>query len=149
MKITTLIPQQPPFVMVDKLLFCDVEKTKTSFTIKSDNVFLEPLRCCQQLQSGVEAVFSQSGIVENVAQTCAARMGYLGDRQNVKIGMIGSISDFEIFYLPKINDEIFTEIVVETEIGNIVLLNASVVCNEKTVATGKMKVVLTDKGLRS
>jgi len=131
--IKTLLPQQPPFVMVEKLLFCDVEKTKTSLLIKSDNIFVE------------NGVFSQSGIIENVAQTCAARMGYLGDNQNVKIGMIGSINNFEFTgFLPKTDDEIFTEIVVDTEIGNIVLLNAQVVCNEKIVATGKMKVVLTD-----
>ena len=131
--INSLLPQQPPFVMVEKLLFCDEITTKTSLLIKKVNVFVE------------NDFLSQSGIIENVAQTCAARMGYLGDRNNIKIGMIGSISDFEIFYLPKVDNEIFTEIVVETEIGNIVLLNATVVCNEKTVATGKMKVVLTSE----
>jgi len=131
--INSLLPQQPPFVMVEKLLFCDEITTKTSLLIKKENVFVE------------NDFLSQSGIIENVAQTCAARMGYLGDRNNIKIGMIGSISDFEIFYLPKVDNEIFTEIVVETEIGNIVLLNATVVCNEKTVATGKMKVVLTSE----
>jgi len=132
--ILALLPQQPPFVMVEKLLFCDVEKTKTSLSIKSDNIFVE------------NGVFLQNGIIENVAQTCAARMGYLGDSENVKIGMIGSINDFEFTgFLPKIDDEIITEIVVDTEIGNIVLLNAQVVCNKKILATGKMKVVLTDK----
>ncbi|MCL2597439.1 MAG: pseudouridylate synthase [Paludibacter sp.] len=131
--IQTLIPQQPPFVMVEKLIFCSVEKTTTSFTIKNDNIFVE------------NGIFTQSGIVENVAQTCAARMGYLGDNQTIKIGMIGSINNFEFTgFLPKINDKIITDIVVDTEIGNIVLLDTKVVCNKKTVSTGKMKVFLTD-----
>jgi len=135
--ILELIPQQPPFVMVEKLLYCDIEKTKTSLSIKSDNIFVE------------NNILSQSGIIENVAQTCAARMGYLGDRENVRIGMIGSINDFEFSgVLPKIDDEIFTKIIVDTEIGNIVLLNATVFCNEKIVATGKMKVVLTELKVR-
>ena len=158
--INSLLPQQPPFVMVEKLLFCDIEKTKTSLLIKSDNIFVEPMCHCgldpQSLktsdsdfrQNDSILVLSQSGIIENVAQTCAARMGYLGDRENVKIGMIGSINDFEFTgFLPKIDDEIITEIVVDTEIGNVVLLNATVVCNEKIVAKGKMKVVLTDKNV--
>ena len=146
--IKTLLPQRPPFVMVEKLLFCDVEKTKTSLLIKSDNIFVERSLSVVPERSRRQAVFSQSGIIENVAQTCAARMGYLGDSENVKIGMIGSINDFEFTgFLPKIDDEIITEIVVDTEIGNIVLLNAQVVCNEKIVATGKMKVVLTDKSV--
>ena len=131
--IHTLIPQQPPFVMVDKLIFCSNENTKTAFTIKSDNIFFD------------NGVFSQSGIIENVAQTCAARMGYLNRNKPVKIGMIGAITNFEFTeFLPKINDRILTEIIVDTEIGNVVLLDAMVVCNEKTIATGKMKVVLTD-----
>jgi len=145
-EIKTLLPQQPPFVMVEKLLFCDIEKTKTSLSIKSDNIFVErSLSAVPERSRRQDAVLSQSGIIENVAQTCAARMGYLGDRENVKIGMIGSINDFEFTgFLPKIDDEIITEIVVDTEIGNVVLLNATVVCNEKIVAKGKMKVVLTD-----
>lgn len=119
--------------MVEKLLFCDLERTKTSLSIKNDNIFVE------------NGVFSQSGIVENVAQTCAARLGYLNRNQPVKIGMIGSINDFEFSgVLPKAGQEILTEISVEAEVGQVILLNASVLCNENVVAIGKMKVVLTD-----
>ncbi|GHU68495.1 hypothetical protein FACS189413_05510 [Bacteroidia bacterium] len=130
--ILKLLPQQPPFIMVDKLLFCDNITTKTSLFIKNDNIFVE------------NGVFSQSGIVENVAQTCAARLGYLNRNQPVKIGMIGSINDFELFSLPKINENISTEIIVDAEVGNIILLNAGVLCNGNKIAQGKMKVVLTD-----
>ncbi|MDR2511062.1 MAG: pseudouridylate synthase [Bacteroidales bacterium] len=131
--IKDLIPQQEPFIMVEKLLFCDLERTKTSLSIKNDNIFVE------------NGVFSQSGIVENVAQTCAARLGYLNRNQPVKIGMIGSINDFEFSgVLPKAGQEILTEISVEAEVGQVILLNASVLCNENVVAIGKMKVVLTD-----
>ncbi|MDR0872974.1 MAG: pseudouridylate synthase [Prevotellaceae bacterium] len=132
--IKDLIPQKEPFIMVEKLLHCDLEKTKTSLSIINDNIFVE------------NDAFSQSGIVENVAQTCAARLGYLNRNQPVKIGMIGSINDFEFSgILPKAGQEIITEISVEAEVGQIILLNASVLCNENIVATGKMKVVLTDK----
>jgi 3-hydroxymyristoyl/3-hydroxydecanoyl-(acyl carrier protein) dehydratase len=131
--IKSLIPQREPFIMVEKLLFCDLKKTKTSLSIKNDNIFVE------------NAVFSQSGIIENVAQTCAARLGYLNINQPVKIGMIGAINDFQFAgNTAKVGDTIFTEITVETEIGNIILLNANVLCNEKKLATGKMKVVLTN-----
>jgi 3-hydroxymyristoyl/3-hydroxydecanoyl-(acyl carrier protein) dehydratase len=89
--------------------------------------------------------FSQSGIVENVAQTCAARMGYLNDNP-VRIGMIGSINDFEFTgILPKVGEKIDTKITVETEVGNIVLLNAVVLCGKTLIACGKMKVVLTNR----
>jgi 3-hydroxymyristoyl/3-hydroxydecanoyl-(acyl carrier protein) dehydratase len=132
-KILELLPQRPPFIMVEKLLFCDLEKTKTSLSIKNDNIFVENNH------------FSQSGIIENVAQTCAARLGYLNRNQPVKIGMIGSINDFEFSgVLPRAGQEIITEINVEAEVGQVILLNASVLCNENIVVTGKMKEVLTD-----
>jgi predicted hotdog family 3-hydroxylacyl-ACP dehydratase len=134
--ILNLIPQHPPFVMVEKLLFCDAEKTKTSLKITSGNIFVK------------NGEFSQSGIIETIAQTCAVRLGYLN--HPVKIGMIGSINNFEFLgTLPKINDEIITEIFVAAEIENIILLNAEVKSNGKTFATGKMKVVLTDKEVGS
>ncbi|MDR0507750.1 MAG: pseudouridylate synthase [Dysgonamonadaceae bacterium] len=132
--IQDLIPQKEPFIMVEKLLFCDLERTKTSLSITNDNIFVE------------NDIFSQSGIIENVAQTCAARLGYLNRNQPVKIGMIGSINDFEFSgVLPEAGQEIITEISVEAEVGQVILLNASVLCNENMIATGKMKVVLTDK----
>jgi predicted hotdog family 3-hydroxylacyl-ACP dehydratase len=130
--IKDLIPQKEPFVMVEQLLHCDWERTKTSLSIKDDNIFVE------------NGAFSQSGIIENIAQTCAARLGYLNRNHPVKIGMIGSIDDFEFSrVLPKVWQEIITEIVVEAEIGQVVLLNAKVLCGEQK-ASGKMKVVLTD-----
>jgi predicted hotdog family 3-hydroxylacyl-ACP dehydratase len=131
--IQDLIPQKEPFIMVDKLLHCDILSTKTSLSIRNDNIFVE------------NGMFSQSGIVENVAQTCAARLGYYNRNRPVRIGMIGSINDFEFFgVFSKVGQEIITEISVEAEVANVILLNASVLCGNNVVAAGKMKVVLTD-----
>jgi 3-hydroxymyristoyl/3-hydroxydecanoyl-(acyl carrier protein) dehydratase len=131
--IKDLIPQQPPFIMVEKLLHCDLKTTKTSLSIKNDNIFVE------------NNCLSHSGIVENVAQTCAARLGYININQPVKIGMIGSINDFEFSsVLPKAGQEITTEISVEAEVGQIILLSVSVLCRKNIITTGKMKVILTD-----
>jgi 3-hydroxymyristoyl/3-hydroxydecanoyl-(acyl carrier protein) dehydratase len=131
--IQDIIPQKEPFIMVEKMQHCDTLRTKTSLLIREDNIFVE------------NGMFSQSGIVENVAQTCAARLGYFNRNHPVKIGMIGSINDFEFLdILPKVGQEITTEINVEAEVAHVVLLNASVLCDENIVATGKMKVVLTD-----
>jgi len=131
--ILALLPQRPPFVMVDRLLFCDLSTTRTSLVVREENIFVE------------NGYFSQSGVVENVAQTCAARLGYLNMDQPVKIGMIGSINDFEFSGVSaRVGQVIDTEIVVETEVGNVHLLSAKVMCGETLIAGGKMKVVLTD-----
>lgn len=130
--ILELIPQRLPFVMVDKLLFCDKEKTQTEFFIKEDNLFV------------ANGQLIETGILENIAQTCAARLGYLNKNQPVKIGMIGSIDNFELFALPSVGKKLETTIIVSAEVMNIIVLSASVHCDDKLLVSCNMKVVLTD-----
>ena len=61
--ITSLIPQRPPFVMVDRVISCDEVDAVAEFSIKEDNIFLD------------DEKLSPAGIIENMAQSCAARMG--------------------------------------------------------------------------
>ena len=63
--VRTLLPQQPPFIMIDKLVHYDEVLTTTTFEVRSDNIFIE----------GDE--LNPCALVENIAQTCAARMGYI------------------------------------------------------------------------
>ena len=127
-----LIPQKPPFVMVDKLIFCDEKQTRTEFFIKEDNLF------------AANGQLIETGILENIAQTCAARLGYLNKNQPIKIGMIGSIDNFELYKLPSVGKTLCTTITVSAEVLNVVVLSARVVCGDELLASCNMKVVLTD-----
>ena len=129
--ITEYIPQRQPFVAVTNLLHCDSIVTKTSFQITKDCLFVDNNK------------LSEFGLIENIAQTCAVRLGYLNENQPVKIGMIGSIDNFELFELPKINNEITTIITVTTEVANIVVLSAVSYFKDIILAKCNMKVVLT------
>jgi 3-hydroxyacyl-[acyl-carrier-protein] dehydratase len=40
-KAAELIPQKPPFVLVDKLLFADEKKSCCNFTIPEENIFVD------------------------------------------------------------------------------------------------------------
>jgi len=134
-KISDLIPQQPPFVIVDKLLFCDMETTKTSLTVREDNIFFD------------NGALSEAGLMENIAQTCAARMGYINKflmSDKVKLGFIGSIKNLIIEELPKAGDELTTTIDVVSEVFTITLVNAKVEIREKLIASCEMKISLTD-----
>jgi predicted hotdog family 3-hydroxylacyl-ACP dehydratase len=133
--ILSLLPQQPPFVMVDKLLFCDRETTTTALTVHKDNIFVEN----NQL--------TEAGIMENIAQTCAVRMGYINKyihSDKVKLGFIGAIKNLVIEELPKTGDELKTTIDVVSEVFNITLVNAKVEINEKLIASCEMKISLSD-----
>ncbi|WP_426670192.1 3-hydroxyacyl-ACP dehydratase [Mucilaginibacter sp. McL0603] len=131
--IIPLIPQKPPFVMVGKLLYTDAELTRSSFTVNGDNVFVK------------DSLFQEAGLMENIAQTAALRAGYLAQIEDkpVAVGYIGAVSSFEIFDLPKVDDEIITEITVENQIFDITVLSGKVWLNENLMAKCEMKLFIS------
>jgi len=132
--IVSLIPQKPPFVMVDKLIYADEELTRTSFTVTADNVFTTNDR------------FTEPGLVENIAQTAAAGAGYKAQQENqpVKEGFIGAIKDLEIFDLPEVGDKLQTEVKIETQVFNMTVVSGKVTCREKLLATCEMKIFIAE-----
>jgi 3-hydroxymyristoyl/3-hydroxydecanoyl-(acyl carrier protein) dehydratase len=138
--ILDLIPQRPPFVMLDRLFHYDPKFTFGSLKIKPDNVFVE------------NGVFTESGIIESIAQTCAARMGYInrlqqgesGEEEKIKLGFIGSIKDLVIEKCPKVGDELTITIEVLNEVFTLLLIQAQVNVGTETVASGELKISITD-----
>jgi predicted hotdog family 3-hydroxylacyl-ACP dehydratase len=130
--IVHLIPQKPPFVMVSKLLYVDETTTKSSFIISPDNVLVK------------DGVFQEAGLMENIAQTAALRSGYIANTENkpVEVGYIGAIKDFEIFNLPKANDELITEVTIENQVFNVTVLLGKVWHNGDLLAQCEMKVFI-------
>ena len=133
--ILTLIPQRRPFVMIDRLLSFDEIESSTDFVIKEDNLFCK------------DGLFLETGIMENIAQTCAARIGYINinNNESVKIGVIGSIKDLIITKLPKVGTTLVTKVKVLSEVFAITLVEAEVYDNDELIAKCEMKISLTDK----
>ena len=129
-----LIPQRPPFVMIDKLLSCDMVVTTTELEVREDNIFVADSR------------LTAEGLMENIAQTCAARMGYinLSRGEKVKLGVIGAVNSYEIFQTPKVGERIVTMIEVLEEMFQITLVKAVVKCGEKIMAEANMKIAIMD-----
>lgn len=131
--IHELLPQQEPFIMVDTLVGIDENATVSETTVRPDNLFAE------------DGELSASGIVENVAQTCAARIGYVNKyilKTGMQIGYIGAISNFTIHELPKVGSMMTTQVVVEEEMFGVMLANATVKCGGRTLATTGIKLVV-------
>ena len=127
-----LIPQRPPFVMIDKLFSFDNTFTVTQLEVRADNIFCKDGR------------LSAEGLMENIAQTCAARTGYINliSKKAVKIGVIGAVSNFEIVRTPKVGERLFTTIEVLEELFQITLVKAVVRCGDETIVQANMKVAL-------
>jgi predicted hotdog family 3-hydroxylacyl-ACP dehydratase len=129
-----LIPQRPPFVMIDKLMSFNMTVTETQLEVRADNVFCK------------EGKLSAEGLMENIAQTCAARMGYINliNNEAVKIGVIGSVNNYEVFRTPKVGEVILTSIEVIEEMFQITMVKAVVKCGDEMLAQSNMKIALMD-----
>ena len=129
-----LIPQRPPFVMIDKMLSFNMTVTETQLEIRADNVFCK------------DGHLSAEGLMENIAQTSAARMGYINLTKNeaVKIGVIGSVNNYEVFRTPKVGEVILTSIEVIEEMFQITMVKAVVKCGDEMLAQSNMKIALMD-----
>lgn len=134
-KLDELIPQRPPFVVIDKLLSCDMVTTVTELEVRDNNVFVADGR------------FSAEGLMENIAQTCAARMGYISllRGEEVTIGVIGAVGGYSILRTPKVGERIVTTVEVVEELFQITMVRAVVRCGEEILVQANMKMALMDK----
>ena len=130
--ITLLIPQRAPFVMIDKLVYFNNEITRTNFIIKKGNVLIE------------DDHFSAAGLVENIAQTAAARAGYIAglEKKSVQVGYIGAVKSLVINQLPSINDQLLTEVSVINQIFDVTIISGKVTCNDILIASCEMKIFI-------
>lgn len=134
--IHELLPQQEPFVMISRLVQLDAVRTVCETDIKADNIFVE------------EGHLSASGLIENIAQTCAARIGYINKcvlKKDVQIGFIGAIRNMEIIDLPEVGQQITTIVDVKEEVFGMTLASAEVRQEDRTLVTTEMKIAVKEK----
>jgi len=129
-QITKFIPQKPPMVMIENLIFADEKKTITSLTILPENIFCE------------NGVLKEPGLIENMAQTAAVGSGYKSMSRNEQppAGFIGGIRNLVINSLPETGQVIRTEIIVEHEIFDALVVNGKVFFDDRMIAGCEMKI---------
>ena len=132
--IQELLPQQPPFLMVDRLCYCDQVVTETVLKVRESNLFCK------------DGILREPGVVENIAQTCAARIGYINKLNNaeVKIGFIGALKNLILGELPRVDEILETRIEVQSEVMALTLVVATVKCNGRLVAQCEMKIAVSE-----
>lgn len=132
--ILQFIPQRPPIVLISRIYQCDEEKVITGFDITNEHIFTQ------------NNVLTESGIIENMAQTAASRAGYEAVKNNSKpaVGFIGNIKDLVIHFLPPANNELLTEVVTKTQVMNVSIIEAKSYCQNKLVASCEMKIFLQE-----
>lgn len=132
--ITDLLPQRPPILMVDVLMEQDELQTTTHFEVLDMNLFIRD----HELQ--------ESGIIENIAQTAAARAGYYYKMHNETppLGFIGAVSKVKINRYPKVGEVLRTRVEMKSEVFNITLIKGFTYVGDEQLAECEMKIVIDD-----
>lgn len=134
--IHELLPQQPPFVMVDKLMHFDETVTTTTFEVRADNIFVD------------DGTLNACALAENIAQTCAARLGFVNKyilKRAIQLGFIGSIRNMDVLRTPAVGEKLTTTITVREHIMGLTLVDAIVKTSDETIVTAEMKIALSDQ----
>ncbi|HNW75329.1 MAG TPA: hypothetical protein PKJ28_00435 [Bacteroidales bacterium] len=129
------IPQQPPMVMIDRLIKADEAETITALVVSADNVFVE------------NGYLREPGLIENMAQTAAAGMGAKSSTPESKPrkGYIGALKNLKIDKLPAVGEEIITRVMVVNNVLNATIIEAEVTCHDEVIARGELKIFLEEK----
>lgn len=134
LKASEFLPQQAPFLLVDRMLSCEKHSCHTDFPVPAVHPLVK------------EGFLLEAGVLENIAQSCAAHIGYLSRNIPVRIGVVASIRNLKIHALPKVGDVV--ETVVEEQgdpIFSVSIYMAKVMVGDQLVAEGEMRVVLTEQ----
>ena len=133
--IQEIIPQRPPFRMVDRLLSYDETVSEATLLLRPDNIFLDD-------------TFQTAGIVEHIAQTCAARIGYYNKyilHRDIVIGYIGAIRQLDVKRHPSVGEELLTRIEVLSSAFGMTLVSAVVSTSQgELIADGEVKIALSE-----
>lgn len=133
--VHTLLPQQEPFVMIGSIVGYDDESTTTETLIKPDNIFVD------------NGKFNSAGMIENIAQTCAARIGYTNKyilHEGVQIGVIGAVRKLKVTGHPSVGDKITTRVEIMEDIMGVTLAMATITSNGQLLAKGQIKLAVKE-----
>lgn len=131
--ILNYIPQRAPFVMIDALVLATEKEFESTFKVLDSNLFIE------------NDTLSESALVENIAQTCAAGFGYQGSQKGEeagKLGFIGAVTKLTVFALPNSGTELRTKIEILNTFDAIHLIQGTVFHNGNELLTCQMKIVV-------
>ncbi len=131
------LPQKRPFIMVDKIQSVSIQECQTEFNVLSQNIMVH------------DGELSESGLLENIAQTCATHIGYIEihirNAQYIRIGMVAQIKALDIKRYPRVGDLVITHVTEKENYGDVSIYDATMTIGEEEIAAGEFRVILTDK----
>lgn len=131
-----LLPQQPPFRFVDRLLYCDERRAEAEYTVPREGIFVS------------EGCLLPGGMLEHMAQSCSAMTGYVALYIRflpVSIGYLGHVRSMEIHRQPSAGELLHTCVDVIEDIFGIFMAKVSVFSGDELLAEAIIKTAVASK----
>jgi 3-hydroxyacyl-[acyl-carrier-protein] dehydratase len=131
-EIIQYIPQRDPLVMIHDIVQATHTHAVTRFEVLSNNVFVK------------DGFLREPGLVENIAQTAAAQMGYMYKKKgmSVPIGYIASIKDLNVFGFPPMGAVLNTSVKIIHQVMNVILVEGFVHFDGSVICQCEMRIFI-------
>ena len=129
-EIEQYIPQRTPIVMIHELIEASEEHAVTHLHVSTENTFVR------------NGVLLEPGMVENIAQTAAAQVGYIFKKKNVPIpiGYIAGIKDLVVHAQPPAGSTIKTTVRVLNQVLDVTLVEGTIHLHDQLLARCEMRI---------
>ena len=133
-RLLDLIPQRPPMVMLDELVEVKDDSAVSRLTILPQNILVD------------NGFFVEEGMLENVAQTCAAMAGFqrLSANEEIQKGFIVGIKDVVVHRRPQIDKTITTSVKTVMNVMNMKVISAHVRDKDGECLDCEMRIFLEE-----
>ena len=122
-------------LMLDRLISADEKSASTSLLIRKDNIFV------------TEGRLNAYALIEVMAQTCAAQLGYadvyVNGKKDVRIGYIGAVKRMQIEASPRVGETLRTRMEVVEDFGDMKLVAAESFVNNRRIAVAELTIALS------
>ena len=128
--VDNLIPHRAPMRWLDALTECTDTTATATVCFNADHFAV------------ADGVVLESALVECVAQTVAAALGYRGQKRGESgkpgLGMLTVVSDFQIRSRPLAGKQLTVEVRELRRLGPMLLVTGSVACDGQVIAIGEL-----------
>jgi 3-hydroxyacyl-[acyl-carrier-protein] dehydratase len=130
--ITRYIPQRHPVVMIHDLVEASDSHAITQLKVAGDNIFVH------------NGLLAEAGMVENIAQTAAAQVGYQCSIKNipVPIGYIAAVKNLKILKMPAQDSMITTFIKITNQVLDITVAEGRIEQDDEVCCTCEMRIFI-------
>lgn len=132
--ITSLIPQRPPFLFVNRVINFEPESGQLSAlaNFPDDSLAVK------------EGIVNQAAIIEVLAQTSAAMVGLKNHQpgRQPAIGYLAAISNFTYLSAARSNTDLTCSVNTVRELGPFLIINGICKNGQETVAQGELTFFL-------